>query len=510
MMHRQWSSIQQRLSLALPAGSLRARLAGGAFWSLVGAVATQGSSTLSAIITARFLGDHGFGELGMVRNTLTMFAAFAGLGMGLTANKYLAETRTADPDRAGRILGLSYGMACGSGLLMMVLAFTFAEPLASRTMANEGLARYLRLSAPILLTGTLNGVQTASLAGLEAFRRSSLWTTVVAVTGSVLTVIGVATAGISGALWAGLISGVLGFVVLQRVLAAETRRARIRVTFRGIRQELPLLWSFALPSVLSGLMVSPVAWAAAAMLVNRPGGYGEMGVFNAANQWRNLVLFVPGAVGQVVLPMLSNLQATGERDRYVRALKLNGVLSLLVCLCAALPVIAGSEWIMRTYGPDFRGRWAVLVLLVLSGVLQAGTSVVGQALASLGRMWWGLILNGAWAVGLLVATWVCLPLGATGLALAYLVSYLLHMVQVGCYTVWVLRHELAPSDGLGMDIGGTGGASMPAPASEAEGAVEAVVASAALSGSVANLVNSVGRGRDTVIGSSDGGKAGEG
>src|SRR3954447_24163160 len=150
-----WSSVQQRLSLALPAGSLRARLAGGAFWSVMGAVATQGSSTLAAIMTARFLGDVGFGELGMVRNTLTMFAAFAGLGLGLTANKYLAETRTTDPARAGRILGLSYVMACGSGLLMALLAFAFAEPLAARTMANEGLARYLRLSAPILLTGTL-------------------------------------------------------------------------------------------------------------------------------------------------------------------------------------------------------------------------------------------------------------------------------------------------------------------------------------------------------------------
>ena len=492
MMPRLWFFIQQRLSLALPAGSLRARLAGGAFWSTVGAVATQGSSTLAAIITARFLGDDGFGELAMVRNTLTMFAAFAGLGLGLTANKYLAETRTADPGRAGRILGLSYAMACGSGLLMAVLAFAFAEPLAGRTMANEGLAPYLRLSAPILLTGTLNGVQIAALAGLEAFRRSSLWTTAVALTGSVLTVWGVAVAGISGALWAGLISGVIGFIVLERVLAAETRRAGVRVTFRGIGQELPLIWSFALPSGLSGLMVSPVTWGAAAMLVNRPGGYGEMGVFNAANQWRNLVLFVPVAVGQVVLPMLSNLQAAGERDRYVRALKFNGALNLLVCLAAALPVIVASEWIMRTYGPDFRGRWAVLVLLVLSGALQAVIGVVGQALASLGRMWWGLILNAAWAAELLAATWFWLPLGATGLALAYLVSYLLHLVQVGCYTVWVLRYDLAIGERRGFDVGGSGGVGPTGPlppAAEPEAAVEAVVASGARARNAVNPVN---------------------
>jgi O-antigen/teichoic acid export membrane protein len=501
--------MQQLLSVALPTGSLRARLAGAAFWSTLGAASTQACSTLASIITARFLGDTGFGELGMVRNTLTMFAAFAGLGLGLTANKYLAETRTADKDRAGRILGFSYAMASVSGLLMTVLAFALAEPLAAKTMANEGLAPYLRLSAPILLTGTLNGVQMAALAGLEAFRRSSIWMMVVALTGSVLTVVGVVTAGIPGALWAGLISGVMGFLVLERVLSSEARRAGVRVTFHGIRQELPVLWSFALPSGLSGLMVTPVMWGAAAMLVNRPGGYGEMGVFNAANQWRNLVLFVPAAVGQVVLPMLSNLRAAGERDRYIRALKLNGALNLLVCLGATLPVIVASEWIMRAYGPDFRGRWAVLVLLVLSGVLQAVIGVIGQALASLGRMWWGLILNAAWAVELLAVTWLCLPLGATGLAVAYLVSYVLHLVQVGCYTLWVLRYDLAAGERRGFDLGATGGAgpaSVPA-ATEAEAAVEAVVTGRGL-GNVVDPVNSLNPARDVDTGAPQGGKTG--
>ena len=200
-----------------------------------------------------------------------------------------------------------------------------------------------------------------------------------------------------------------------------------------------------------------------------------MGVFNAANQWRNLVLFVPGALGQVVLPMLSSLQAAGKRDRYLRALKLNAALNLLVCLAAALPVVVGSEWIMRTYGPDFRGRWLVLVLLVLSGALQAVIGVVGQALASLGRMWWGLTLNAAWAVELLVVTRLCLPLGATGLAVAYLVSYLLHLVQVGSYTVWVLGYDLGSKGRRRFDGGLTGPASAPFVA-EPEAAVEAVVA----------------------------------
>jgi hypothetical protein len=107
-------------------------------------------------------------------------------------------------------------------------------------------------------------------------------------------------------------------------------------------------------------------------------------------------------------------------------------------------------------------------------------------------MWWGLILNAAWAAELLAATWFWLPLGATGLALAYLVSYLLHLVQVGCYTVWVLRYDLAIGERRGFDVGGSGGVGPTGPlppAAEPEAAVEAVVASGARARNAVNPVN---------------------
>jgi len=47
------------------------------------------------------------GQLGMVQSTAGMFGIFAGFGMGLTANKHVAELKIKDPARAGRIIGLS-------------------------------------------------------------------------------------------------------------------------------------------------------------------------------------------------------------------------------------------------------------------------------------------------------------------------------------------------------------------------------------------------------------------
>ena len=95
--------------------SLSGRFARGAFWALLGTAIAQGLHLVSSLAVARLLGKVGFGELGMINSTVGMFGVFAGLGLGLTATKYIAELRLRDPERAGRILGLSYLMAMVSG-----------------------------------------------------------------------------------------------------------------------------------------------------------------------------------------------------------------------------------------------------------------------------------------------------------------------------------------------------------------------------------------------------------
>src|SRR5262245_2899227 len=86
--------------------SLGYRLARGAFWSLVGSLISRGMGMVAGIIVARILGKHDYGQLGIVQSTVGMFGVFAGFGMGLTANKHIAEFKTLDPGRAGRIVGL--------------------------------------------------------------------------------------------------------------------------------------------------------------------------------------------------------------------------------------------------------------------------------------------------------------------------------------------------------------------------------------------------------------------
>ena len=47
-------------------------------------------------------------------------------------------------------------------------------------------------------------------------------------------------------------------------------------------------------------------WLANAVLAHQPGGYGELGLFNAANQWRLALLLLPSVLIRVALPLMAS------------------------------------------------------------------------------------------------------------------------------------------------------------------------------------------------------------
>jgi len=193
--------------------------------------------------------------------------------------------------------------------------------------------------------------------------------------------------------------------------------------------------------MLAGLMVAPVTWAGLRLLFIRHDGAGEAAVFQAANQLRMLALFVPSAIAQVVLPVLSNIQADVDALRYQRAIRVAAMACLVTGAAVAVPLMAASPQMMGLFGTSFSSGWLVLCLMCGAAVLQATNTVIGEALAALSKMWWGFWLNCLWGVEFLVAASLLVRYGAAGLAGAYVVSYLLHTVQVWALVTYVIRRR---------------------------------------------------------------------
>jgi len=438
------ASLKERLLAVLPrplhpwwgrleSSPLGYRLARGAFWSLAGAFISRGLGLVASVFVARMLGKWGFGELTMIQTTVGMFGTFAGFGMGLTATKYVAELRASDPQRSGRIIVLSSLVAWISGLLITAVLAVSAPWLAQHTLAAPHLGRLLRVGSLLLLMGAVSGAQTGALSGFEAFKRIAQVNFYGGLAAFPLMIGGVWWMGLEGAVWALIgsqgFNSFLSFLALRREAAA----AGVPLQYGGCAREFPVLWRFSLPAVLSGAMAGSVYWLCNALFVNQPGGYGEMGVFGAANQWRTAILFIPGMLASVALPMLSNLDAVVDVRRYRKVLKVNLLLSLATSGAVALPVALLSWPIMASYGASFASGALVLVILSLTSIFIATLNIVGQAIASQGRMWIGFLLNAIWAGAIIGGCLVMKNMGALGLSLANLAAYSIHLGTVSLY-----------------------------------------------------------------------------
>lgn len=411
------------------------RLAKGVFWLTAGAVISRGLMLLASIFVARLLGKSGYGELGMIQSTVSMFSIFAGFGLGLTATKHVAELRESDPVRAGRIIVLSGRVAFATGGLVAAGLLIFAPWIAERTINAPHLAGVLRIGALMLFISALNGAQTGALSGFEAFGAIARVSLFAGLLSFPILVCGACFGGLTGAVWGLTINLGINWILNHHALRKEARRYAVPLFCPDCGHELPVLWKFSLPAVFSGSMVLPITWLCNTLLVRQADGYGELGLFNAAIQWQTAILFLPGMVSYVVLPMLSNLNGRDERTRYLAVLKYNILINGGAALFLAASVALSARWIMSWYGAGFaQGAW-VLVCVSVTTVLISVNNVIGQAIVSKGHMWIGFVFNLLWAISLVSSAIFLFSAGygASGLAAANLLAYLLHCIWQGGY-----------------------------------------------------------------------------
>jgi O-antigen/teichoic acid export membrane protein len=381
----------------------------------------------------------------MIQSTVGMLGIFAGLGLGVTATKYVAEFRNRDPERAGGIIALGSAVAILSGGLLALALLAYAPVLAAKTLNAPALADELRIGSAVLFFNALNGAQIGALAGFEAFRSIARINLARGLVAFPVTVAAVLLWRLPGAIWALAITAAVTCVMSQLSLRSHCVALGIHMRFLSGWAERRVLWTFSTPAFLSAALVGPAIWIANTMLVKQPGGYAEMGVFSAANQWRTAIAFVPGVLAQFALPLLSNLNGERHVSRYNKVFRWNLILTAAAATAVAVPVALGASQIMRLYGRGFQQGWLVLVLSAAIAAIACVNGVVGTAILSAGSVWAGLGFNMMWAAVLLAGCYRFIPTNlSVGLAGSMLAAYVAHTVWQAAY----LRHRLSSRNGI--------------------------------------------------------------
>lgn len=417
--------------------SLRRRLIKGAAMNLIAVAFNQGSTLIANILVARILMKQSFGEYVMVQATLVTMAGLSQLATGYTASKYIAEYRSVDPQRVGRIMGMcaivSGVMAGVSTLLLVAMA-----PWLAGTMLNAPhLASALVIGAAFLLFSSINGYQTGALSGLEAY--ASL-----AKAGVASGIVAIAAISL-GAWWGGLNGTLLGLSVsaLFRCgihyifLRVESRTHGVKPQYGGsLRQEKTIILKFALPAAIAGYYSLPMVWLANTLLVRQPGGYEEMAHYAAANNLRIIVLFLPGVLNNVGLSILNNEKAKGDMAHYHRVFRFNVLHIFLISLVGAFVMGILGRPLLDLFGKDFGAGYLILWALLASSVFDAVSIAMYQYVQTQAKIWQsfaGIIIPRD-GLFVLVAYYLVHSYGGIGLAVAYLsstiIGLILHVILV--------------------------------------------------------------------------------
>ena len=437
------SGLQRRID-RLRRSPLASRLIRGSFWSLTGSLVARGLALVATVFAARILGKSSYGELGIIQSTVAMFGTLAGFGMGTTATKCVAEFRLKDPDRAGRVVGLSAIVSWGVSALLSLSLVVAAPWLCKNLLSAPHLTGYLQVGALLLFLSGVNGAQNGALAGFEAFQATARVSAVSGLLNFPLVVGGAYFFGLGGVVGGLILAQALGCFMNFLAVREEARRHQVRISYSSLKAELPILWEFSIPAVLGILLIQPMTWACNAMLVRQPHGFSHMGALNAATQWYGALMLLPYALSGVTLSILSERLGAADGIGSTRLLKASimGNAAVVVPLAAVGCLL--SPWIMGAYGPDFRNEWPTMVAMLLVACAMSIQMPVGVTIAAANRMWTGFLLNLGWSTVLLSTTWVLVKWGSFGVAMAHLLAYIAQGIGAYAVAAHALRDDKAP------------------------------------------------------------------
>lgn len=394
----------------------------GLFWSITGSMISRIMLFLAWIIIARILGREQYGEYGLIRNTIMMFATFAVTGMGQATTKFVAEYIDVDKNKAERIAGLISAMTIFLGIIVFIVALIYSPMIAEKTMNAPWLANDFKIASFVLLFSTLNTVQIGVLEGLGLFKKVAKINTINGIVSLPLF--------IAGAYWGGVFGSViaygLSYVLLCCLSAWQLRRQRnkgvFQFNYRDCLQEKQWILSFLLPSFMSGIMTLPMKWTADVMLVNSS-GFGQLGIFTAA---MTIIVIVHSVAVMLNAPFMNIVCKTKNKNND-RVEKFNILLPWFIGILITYPLIFVPELGGWFFGEEFAGETfnTTIIFIMIYALILMYNQGFGRLFALYNLQWWTFISSCIWGGSLIVLFYFLKPYGSIGLALSYSISYLL-------------------------------------------------------------------------------------
>ena len=271
-----------------------------------------------------------------------MFIVLGSAGIGVTVTRFISQYRDTRKDYVLSIYHLSNLFAWSSAIIIALILMLFATPIATNILQAPQLSTSVQIGSLLLLASILNASQQGALAGMEDFKAIAINTFGASIAEEVLMALGAWIWGVEGA----IIGFGLGIVVLWLTNSWSVRKVFKKAGISSGLKELKLESRHIFILLLSSCNIissyrNSSFFAIRALLV-KGCGYNELAIFEAADQWKVIILFIPGAISNIALPILSS---TGKKQTFKQALKANIILVGIISASIALIISIMSPFI---------------------------------------------------------------------------------------------------------------------------------------------------------------------
>lgn len=357
--------MNQTLIKSLPA-FIRTRLEGRANlqkiltntgWLFADKILRMGVGLFVGVWIARYLGPEQFGHYNFALAFVSLFSAFASLGL----DRIVVRDIVKDRSRKDEILGTVFVLKLFGGLIAFGLI----------------IGTIFILRPDDNLTHWLVGISAAGMI-FQAFDTIDFWfqsqvkskytvyakgTAFLLITFVKIVLVSV-KASLMAFAWAGLaemIIGSIALIVVYRINKQYVKAWRSSVSLA--RRLLKNSW----PLILSGIMIMIYMRIDQIMLGNMIGNH-EVGIYSAAVRLAEVWYFIPLSIVSSLFPSIIEAKQISDSFFYEKLQKLYNLMVFLAFI-VAIPTTFLSDWVIKNlYGADYSKAGTLLSVLIWAGL----------------------------------------------------------------------------------------------------------------------------------------------
>ncbi len=379
-------------------------------------------------IVAVLLGPAGVGLVGMYVQLTGTIGSLAGLGIGSSGVRQIAETNTLGDQTRMAVTVKTLRRACWfSGILGWILAAVLAKPLSQWIFDNTTHAWAIGVLGATILFSTISEGQTALLQGIR--RISDLARIqIIATFLNTFAAIGLYA-------WLrerGILPVLLATSAIQLAVswhyARGVRPEAVSLTFRETLHHAKDLVSLGLVFMWSGLLAALVLLAIRALII-RELGLDANGLYQAAWGISGMFAsFILAAMGADFCPRLTAV--ANDHDTVNRLVNEQTEIGVLLALPGLIGTLTFAPWLMHLlYSAKFIAAAELLPWFVLGIFGQVVSWPLGFILLAKGsKGWFFLTQTSANSLKLVLSCWLLYAYGLIGTALAIPIMYAIGIV----------------------------------------------------------------------------------